>query len=631
MIKRFMLFAMICCALPTFAQNWPKPSTAPDTPTRCVSPASAPGLCGGQATALVSSYSLPLGFIGRMLDSTGVRELQPGFRTARARTTALVPLRDRLYEIVGSALFAYTLSTLPQRLASGEALVPVTMFGAQMRAVPETVLMPAAFFYAEHEPNWSIDLTDGQDRLYGLDADDRGYVYVAYQQYGWGALHDSGSALTSVHQELPRNGVEPPYRVLSVQSAGSYYLIASSNVGSSSNVFYVGTSSAFAVERRADINVVFGGFAKARDGRIAAACADGHLRFYTSDGIVTGSAALDIAPTAGPFYSIDSDGTNFYATSQSGLGSGEPANAKLSIFTFAGGTYNRTDIDLGRPYGDQPNVRYGTGGYVLVFGTEGFRPNGSGDSSFSRNLRLYKLSGTSIAAVPLLVGASMQGGLTREYFANAYHVTRFPGFVAPDMSGFGASNPPVDARVFETGGVAYLLASVGSLEDLYRLGTAAPPQPPQPCPTLTPPPAPHVGCLWVLDTSGTCPVYKESCTTPQPPTPQPGADLSAVRTALASAASAIQAAVAALDGVTPPVVQPPVVQPPVVQPPIVQPPPTPTPQPQPPNAAGCIQTAGSPPHPDGCQCLVVTPDGIAHWVKRSQGGFGPYTMEGCQQ
>src|SRR5262249_16047156 len=138
--------------------------------------------------------------------------------------------------------------------------------------------------------------------------------------------------------------------------------------GNVSNVYYVGDANTVAHDRRANIPHVMTAFAHA-PGYVATVETDGHLRVYTNEGITSGSSVFDQAAPEGLFYSVDTDGTNFYALSEGALGS---ANAKLSILAPSGGTFTvQTVIDLGRPYGSFPTVRYG-GGYLVIFGSEGY-------------------------------------------------------------------------------------------------------------------------------------------------------------------------------------------------------------------------------------------------------------------
>ena len=409
-IKLSLLIAAALAVVPaTFGQGWPVPAKAPNTPVAC--PASS-NACVGKEGKLTAPYSDPIkNFVGRYLDSQSTREWQAGFRTARARLVGVNPERSRIYMIAGSALFGYDTSSFIKRLNNSEPLVPATIFGAAFRgSFPETFLMPEAMFYAEHAPQcssphvpegcWLNDATDGQDRLFGFDWDDRGYVYVAYNPYGWGILLDEGTGFKSIWQGMAdAPGIVTPNRVLSVKTNGSYYLIVSPDSGSVSNVYYVGDASGWAHEKRPDIRHIIAGFAKATNGHIALAEADGHVHIYTNDGIITGTDVLDItAPSGGSYYSIDTDGTNFFAASKA---TGQ--SAQLTILTYNGGNnYTKTTLDLGHAYDDSPRVHWGVGGFILVYGTESYAPGT--DSAAARNLRIYRLTGTSLTPVPLMVG-----------------------------------------------------------------------------------------------------------------------------------------------------------------------------------------------------------------------------------
>src|SRR5689334_9341220 len=396
-IKSSLLVLATLAVVPlAFGQGWPLPAKTPNTPVACVA-ASSPA-CEGKDGKLTAPYSDPIKtFVGRYLDSQLTGSHQAPFRTGRAFHGQVTP-NGRLYMMVGSAMFAYDLTRFVSRLNAGEAMVPCTIYGCYGRgSTPETFLLPDAEFNAEQESTWSIDRVDGDQRLFGFDWDDRGYVYVAYTVYGWGILKDQGAGFQAVWQQL--GGVGSPSKVLSVKtSTGGYYVIASPGSGSS-NVYYVGDANSLAHDSRGTINNVITSFAKASNGRTATVETDAKVHVYTNDGIITGSEITSFAARAGGYSAIDTDGTNFFATS-----SGGGQNAKLTILTYNGSGYDRNDIDLGHPYGDAPQVRWGAGGYLTIFGTEGYAPGS--DSSFERDVRLYKLAGNTVTAIPMLVGAA---------------------------------------------------------------------------------------------------------------------------------------------------------------------------------------------------------------------------------
>ena len=62
----------------------------------------------------------------------------------------------------------------------------------------ENFLMFDRYFYAENSATgWLLAFTDGQDRLNQFDMDDRGLVYVAYRQFGWGMASDLPNTLAA--------------------------------------------------------------------------------------------------------------------------------------------------------------------------------------------------------------------------------------------------------------------------------------------------------------------------------------------------------------------------------------------------------------------------------------------------
>src|SRR5438132_918818 len=197
---------MSALALPGVAQYWPKPAAGADsTCTGCLAP---------RTNKLTPGYPSTVGsFVGRFLDSQATQDYQQPFRTARAFHIAVAPSKNRIYMIVGSAVFAYDLSTFFTRLQGGEQLaaantVPIGGSYPWTRQYWDVLLKPDSFFYSENEPNgWKIQITDGQERLFGIDYDDQGYIYMAYSFYGWGIAKDDGSngfnLMASPYQEVP--------------------------------------------------------------------------------------------------------------------------------------------------------------------------------------------------------------------------------------------------------------------------------------------------------------------------------------------------------------------------------------------------------------------------------------------
>ncbi len=231
-MKRFVpiVVAMMLSSHLAMAQFWPRAADRPNVEVMCA------GCVGPNAGLPTVGYSGAIkGFVGRFADSTSTRDYQQTFRTARAGTVRFAPSRDRIYMGLGSAVAAYSLDSFFGRLTAREALVPSTtapVFPNNGRSgAPEVYLRWDKFFYAENtKSGWVTPLSDGQDRLYSFDWDDRGYVYIGTSAYfGWGIVFDDGSRdgglMPSWHQEYPNDGYSPSSVISVKSSAGRYYLI----------------------------------------------------------------------------------------------------------------------------------------------------------------------------------------------------------------------------------------------------------------------------------------------------------------------------------------------------------------------------------------------------------------------
>src|SRR6476659_8086187 len=121
-ITLFCIAAMSFVAGSALAQNWPLPSKMPDTDvicTGCPDNAANNPTTGYPATAFKT-------FTGRFLDSSTTEDIQQYFRTGRAYKSFYNPAVNRIYMIVGSAIFAYDANRFFTRLEGSEALMPST-------------------------------------------------------------------------------------------------------------------------------------------------------------------------------------------------------------------------------------------------------------------------------------------------------------------------------------------------------------------------------------------------------------------------------------------------------------------------------------------------------------------------
>ena len=453
-MSRSLIVVILGWASVASAQGWPLPSKSQGVEVPC--PASSPP-CMGQEGLPTAAYGPPLQtFVGRFVDAVATRDYQFNFRTARARELRLAPDRKRLYVMLGSALAAYDIDTFFTRLAAGEPLmtsiaVPVSPQNYRS-GPPEEFLRWDEWFYAENGAGWQIPLADGQDRLYGFDWDDRGFVYLAYSVYGWGIAKDGGSVGTSSRMQSQYQFVSSggsdvsPTNILTVKSGGTYTAIVSGESGRA-NVFDVTNVST--PVRLPDLPFGFWGFAKTSGGTVIGTLGnDSVVRVFDVAGLLAGTPLYTLRPTKGLFLNIDTDGTNFYVVDSA-------LNTPATLYTIAPSAsgWRETHLDLAYEYYPGPHVRVGEG-MLVVLGYERGAYSGG-------NLRLYSLSGGVPVEVPL-----------GNYFARYYSRSGGVGYAHPLAVG------PTDAVIRRTpAGKTFLVTSFMSLADVYELPTPAPPAP----------------------------------------------------------------------------------------------------------------------------------------------------------
>jgi hypothetical protein len=412
-----------------------------------------------------SGYPDPMkSFVGRFLDSHATADYQVGFRTARAGDASISSNmfrydrdHNRLYMQVGSAVFAYNADTFFSRLNGGEALTSVANVGvtaavSRFGATFESIFPHDSFFYAENAPGWLCAGQDGQDRLFGYDVDDRGYLYMAYSVFGWGIAKDDyktgGAPLTPVYQWLPSpsspTDLVPTGDVIPVKtSAGSYYAIVSQrNMTSTSEVYDV--SDPTQPTRRPSLARSYISHAVARDsGKVGLVGADGRFYVYTPDALVNGGAPL-FSTGSVSYVSVDTDGTNFYATT---LMPGTTVLAGLATITPEGASYRETLTPTNLRYGLAPHGRFGAG-YFIVTGSE---PNNA------YSMHIYKVA----------------NGTFSELSTN-YYFSRYYSSLGSDFSHYSSAYSSLaEGLVIRSGGRNNLLVAAKGLGDVYGLSGSA--------------------------------------------------------------------------------------------------------------------------------------------------------------
>ena len=445
-IRTIALFVVVgfFSTFSAIAQYWPIPASTPAVDVKCA------GCIGGKNNLLTPGYPATLsGFTGRFLDSQATQDIQQPFRTSRAFYVYPARSRGRIYMIIGSAVFAYDINTFFTRLAGNESLVyantvPVTNpgnWGLRNGTVMDKFLRWDSFFYAENENNgWITPVNDGQERLFWLDYDDQGYVYLAYSVFGWGIVKDDGTNSGNIMQSVYQNTENAfdtvnPFAIMSVKSsAGHYYAL----VGGGSTVWNVfDVSNRSAPIRQSSISRGILSFSKnGTSDRIAIVTSDrSKVQIFTSDALVVGGAPLVefTAPGGNLFKSVTSDGTNFYADASASAGT------TISTFAPSGSTYTRTDYTVSRS--DLNALKYGDGYLLSIANT-----NGAG------NLIIYKLVGGAPVEIP-----------TADYFQRYYISNPDSHYVTPSFHSF------YDSTIMKSGTKVYLIATAYSLGDVYEL------------------------------------------------------------------------------------------------------------------------------------------------------------------
>jgi PKD repeat protein len=459
---RILVLLTLCASSSGFAQVWPLPSKAPNAAV-C---AQCPGTAQGQYTY---PYSAPILSGGRYLDSTATSDFQQSFRTGRANGVVVSPATHRVYFQIGSAVGAYDLDTFFGRVFSHETLWPASQVPVNPspmccrsgpNAGPELFLKWDQFFYAENTGSgWATPITDGQDRLAGLDVDDRGNLYLAYTVFGWGIVTDgfnTGGAL--MRRRFSRKGTAPDdvggaAQVALIQLPTGistrpydYYAVIPGNTFS--EVWNVNDPDN-PVRQPNIAQTLWFGLAKTAD-RVAVLDATG-VNIYTNDAFLgrTSRTAVRITPPYGVnFVSITTDGNLFYVLTQ-GILSGVPSVSTLAPADSSKSTYTRSDFPLPvAPFDVAPlGLSYGDGYLsVIVAGTHGM------------DLMLFRANGTQFTPI---IGHDQY--FSRYYSKSSTDTTLNRTYITPWASFF------CGARTVKQGSKLYLIVPLNTLGDVYEI------------------------------------------------------------------------------------------------------------------------------------------------------------------
>lgn len=442
--KSSIVFLAILIAMPVFAQKWPMPGKVTGPVVKCVG-------CGGAEEGLpTAAYDDPLiAHVGRYVDSALTRNIQnTGIRTVRARKIRVSPDGQRLYVQLGEAVGGYNLnkffSTSVKAPLVNVSVLP-TGQSFQQRPGMEKVTMVDSLWYAESpDSGWSTYLVDSQRNLNDFDADDRGYVYVTSQYFGWGIAKDNGGgAHMSYVTQVQTSGVANDYTVFSMKSGAKYYAVISD--GASALALYDATTPAsvarLALRKGAKTNGIILWTKDESSKRVAVTNSDGYLRVYDYAAIVSGGSPVfeRPAPSGKKFTAISFDETGRLWAAES---NGTAGANQLYRFAPSGGTYLESKFDIyGAPFSAE--TLHAGAGYVAAIG--------------------YTTTGKDLALMKVDGGTPHR--LDTKEFVNKYYYKAPNGFASP----YFAWTESEGVGIIESGSKTYLMVSAGSLGDVYEI------------------------------------------------------------------------------------------------------------------------------------------------------------------
>jgi PKD repeat protein len=436
----------------TTSGYWVEPAQTPGTDVICTTcPCNGPGNCSKDMKTV--GYPVTIGrYVGRYLDSQHTNDFQQPFRTARARNVLLAPAQNRVYFIIGSAVFGYDIDRFFGRVASHETLATAGMFGPRAGWLPtftwDKFLTFDSMFYAE-KSSWDTSSgADGQERLYWIDNDDQGYVYLANTYYGWGILKDDLSSVYQYSTPMQHGDDVFPQNIAALRSSntpGTRYALISDGTNVT-NVFDV--SNHAAPVRLTSVRKGLGKYAKSADlTRLALITSDGKFEVYTSDTFVVSGQPLysESAPlgAGSQFSGVATDGTNFFVAIDGASGliirSYVPNSSGSGYHKAAELVTTRVSYTVGMRYAD---------GYLVNANYAGGPPD----------LRLFKGGVNGFTEVDTHVAPNTY------YFQNYYARTGLTGYTAP-----GTFGQFWDSGVVKRNGHTYLIVTAYGLGDVYEL------------------------------------------------------------------------------------------------------------------------------------------------------------------
>ncbi|HEX7705356.1 MAG TPA: PKD domain-containing protein [Thermoanaerobaculia bacterium] len=431
----------------------------------------------------IEPYGSPVaGYVGRFMESTNTGDYQQPFRTARAGRIRVAPQQrgsapPRVYSQIGSALGVFSLSNYyTEKLAAstnalGDVHNIIPYLGSLGRS-SERVARPDAIVYAEASGSgWMTSWEDGQQRLFDFDFDDRGYVYLAYEHFGWGMVQDdgrgSGAMLPLVSQQFKDSINILPTSIISLKSGQQYYAVVS-QAGMDRyalyNVTQPGSHGAVIRNREATIRTgpQWGIRAWAKDEgqqRIAYVTSSYTVRVMSYANFISGGAPIaEFYPSSGRGIfdvSFDEQGDIWMAERSTTNLTQIETNVLRKATPSGSSSYTEQTYNV---YGSgrfSPTVIHAAAGYVVVAG------RGERESGIAIETRILKVSG----GVPALLDDG-------NYFRRVYGFSR-RGYAMPA----GHTGIPTGVLLHRYNNKTYFLYSLDGIGDVYELSG----EPPPPC------------------------------------------------------------------------------------------------------------------------------------------------------
>ena len=470
---RFLVIGLIlsiAAATTAVAQNHPMPGSKNEPPVLCTG---CPWTnASGQPNDGLPTYpysGVLIDHVGRYVDSSSTQSYQMwanAFRTARARTIRTAPTRrgtapPRVYIQIGNAMAAYSLDTFFTTTLPG-GMKPITFrFGGAGQG-REKYLDWDGYVYPEGAGSgWQTDGGDFQDpmaKAVPFDHDDRGYVYVAYEKFGWGIVSDDGRSdgghlpkviqfvatpkaeFTKVLQNTTKVKAEA---IVSLKVGSSYYVVTADR-DSNMAIFDATNASKPTVVSVVNGEKKYAIRAMARDDntrRIAYIDNNLAVRIYDYGTLVAGGEPLaEFRSDTGAFgevISMDEAG-NVWAVENTG---------KIWKFVPAGNTYVKHSYT---PFPDrfQPLMMHVAAGYLAIGGIDW--------AAATYDVRILRVEANGVT------------NLNIDNFFRKYYHQAPPNYAQPG-SYTAIQAQSADVEIIKWGGKTYLLYSGFGLGDVFEL------------------------------------------------------------------------------------------------------------------------------------------------------------------